>query len=261
MRPGLRVFTRRELLGMGVATIGTSLLSGCIKGIEQPGGSPVSNPTLVSRVTAPKKSVSSGTSVPYSSGLQEALLYVPAGYQSSTASPLVLMLHPEGGSAFSGILLFQKYADAAGLALLAVDSYSSTWDIFAYGYYGPDLAFIDAALSATFNEANVDPSRVAIEGFSDGASYALAMGRTNGLLFSRVICFSPGGVMGYQPSGKPTIFLAQGTNDLTFDITQTGDVINSGLVAQGYTVTYVRFNGGHEVPDAVAQQAIAWLAT
>ena len=38
----------------------------------------------------------------------------------------------------------------------------------------------------------VDPSRVAVGGFSDGASYALSLGLTNGDLFTHVLAFSPG---------------------------------------------------------------------
>jgi phospholipase/carboxylesterase len=263
VKPGTYTFTRRDVIGAGVAAMGASFLSACggLQSADQPIEPPITDPILSTRVAAPKSSVSPGLTVPYSNPVQEAFLYVPAGYKPSTPAPFVLMLHAEGVTSYQTISLFQPYADAAGLVLLSVDSNASTWDIIATGDYGPDVVFINSALAATFNEVNVDPTRVAVEGFSDGASYALAVGRTNGTLFSHVISFSAGIMPGYTPNGMPKFFMSQGTSDLTFDITQTGDVISKNLIAAGYNVDYVRFDGGHEVPDAIVQQAIAWLAT
>jgi phospholipase/carboxylesterase len=266
VKPGLHTFTRRQLLGMGVAAAGASFVSGCkaFNGVDQPTntGTLLTDPTILTRVSAPKGTATKGLTVPYNIGEQSALLYVPAGYQASTPVPLVLMLHGEGQAAISALDLFEPYADAAGLALLAVDSNNTTWDILATGFYGPDVQFINASLAAAFNEVNVDPTRVTVEGFSDGASYALATGLTNGALFSKVISFSAGYIAPYDPSGnKPSFFMSQGTSDTTFDITQSGDFIDSKLVAAGYTVDYVRFDGVHEIPDQIVQQAITWLTT
>lgn len=260
MNTGRSTFTRREMIGIGFAGVGATVLSGCLKlkAVDEP--TVVANPILNSRPSAPKGKATIGTTIPYSNGLQDALLYVPAGYQPATPSPLVLMLHDGGAAAITALDLFQPYADAAGLALLAVDSTSTTWDIIG-GSYGPDVTFIDAALAATFNEVNVDPARVTVEGFADGASYALAVGRTNGELFSRVISFSPGFMPPYLPTGMPKFFMSQGLSDLVSEPIETGEFISSQLTAAGYSVDYVEFDGGHEVPDAIIQQSLTWLAT
>jgi phospholipase/carboxylesterase len=121
--------------------------------------------------------------------------------------------------------------------------------------------FMNDALTAAFKIVNVDPARVAVEGFSDGASYALSLGRTNGDFFSHVISFSAFLVPRNAPSGKPKFFMSHGIDDPASVITQSGDVIEAGLIAAGYEVDYVRFSGGHEAPDSVVQQAIAWLTT
>src|SRR3546814_11208060 len=42
--------------------------------------------------------------------------------------------------------------------------------------YGKDLKAIDAALADLFPKVAVDPARVGIMGFSDGAAYALSVG-------------------------------------------------------------------------------------
>ncbi len=77
------------------------------------------------------------------------------------------------------------------MIVLAVDSHQKTWDMIRGGY-GADIAFIDKALAQTFTRYAIAPNRVAIAGFSDGASYALSVGITNGDLFTHVIAFSPG---------------------------------------------------------------------
>jgi phospholipase/carboxylesterase len=260
LKPGTYKLTRREMIGAGIG-VGASILSGCWK--VSPVDAPVvdpSDPFITARVTAPTGTTSLGLTVPLSTLTAEAFLYVPTGYQASTPAPLVLMLHGEGQTAFNAISLFQPHADAAGLVLLSVDSVGRTWDIFALDIYGPDLTFMNDALTAAFKIVNVDPARIAVEGFSDGASYALTLGRTNGDFFSHVISFSATLVPRNSPSGKPKFFLSHGLSDPA-TITQIGDVLDAELLADGYDVDYVRFDGVHEVPDSVVQQAIAWLAT
>jgi predicted esterase len=260
----MRTFTRRQLIGMGVAGVGASLISGC--GQSHDPAAPVQealiDPIIGTRVTAPKSSVAKGTTIAYSDTPRDAVLYVPQSYQPSSPAPFVMMLDAENSNASASLGMFQAYADASGVVLLAVESAQYTWDIVAGGSYGPDIAFINVALSAAFNEVNVDPARVTVEGFSDGGSYALAVGLTNGALFSRVIAFSPKYLAPYTPAGaKARLFISDGISDPVVDITDGGDFINSTLVGRGYDVRYVRFNGAHEIPDAVVQQAVAWMGT
>lgn len=68
-----------------------------------------------------------------------------------------------------------KMSVLAGIILLAPDSRGATWDDLpaAQGSFGPDVAFINAALAQTFALYNVDAARLGIQGFSDGATYAL----------------------------------------------------------------------------------------
>ena len=66
----------------------------------------------------------------------------------------------------------------AGIMVLAPDSRGATWDDLpaAQGSFGPDIAFINAALAQTFALYNVDAAKLGIQGFSDGATYALGLG-------------------------------------------------------------------------------------
>ena len=121
-------------------------------------------------------------------GERDGRLYVPKGYDPATPAPLVVMLHGATGSARGEIRPFRELADDAGIVLLAPESRGTTWDAIR-GDYGPDIAFIDRALAWTFQHVAIDPTRLTIEGFSDGATYAIGVGLTNGDLFQRVIAF------------------------------------------------------------------------
>ena len=68
----------------------------------------------------------------------------------------------------------------AGIMVLAPDSRGATWDDLpaAQGSFGPDIAFINAALAQTLALYNVDAAKLGIQGFSDGATYALGLGGT-----------------------------------------------------------------------------------
>ncbi|MEJ7682241.1 MAG: alpha/beta hydrolase-fold protein [Segetibacter sp.] len=101
------------------------------------------------------------------------------------------MLHGAGGDAEHGMSLIRHLAGEANLILLAPKSRGDSWDIISYDRFGPDIALINQALGATFTRYNIDAAKLAICGFSDGASYALSVGLTNGDLFSHIIAFSP----------------------------------------------------------------------
>jgi|SRR5918911_506848 predicted esterase len=123
---------------------------------------------------------------------RDSYLYVPTTYRVAHPAPLVLLLHGAGGHARQGIDLLRSLADGAGLLLLAPASHDRTWDLLVGSRYGPDLDLIDRALEQMFSSYAVAPERIAIGGFSDGASYALSLGISNGDLFTHVIAFSPG---------------------------------------------------------------------
>ena len=145
------------------------------------------------------------------------LLYVPAGVRQELPTPLVLALHGAGATAQHGLDLLIGQADDAGLVLLAPSSQGRTWDL-VLGGYGPDVAWIDRALAEVFQRLPVDSTRLAVGGFSDGASYALSLGLTNGDLFSHVLAFSPGFAAPVRRRGRPRLFLSHGTRDRVLPI-------------------------------------------
>jgi predicted esterase len=168
------------------------------------------------------------------------------------------MLHGAGGSAQRGLAPLRDLADDAGLILLAVDSRQRSWDLVV-GRFGPDVAFVDQALAQTFQRYAVDPSRVAVEGFSDGASYALSLGIANGDLFTHVLAFSPGFIAAKGSGGEPRLFVSHGVQDEVLPIDRCSRRIVPLLDDGGYQVRYREFEGGHTVPPDIVQEALAWF--
>lgn len=194
---------------------------------------------------------------------RDALLYVPAVVPGSAAAPggllpLLVLLHGAGGDAAGGLSLLAGLADSYGLALMAPASRTGTWDAIRGGYEA-DVEHINAGLEETFSAIAVDPERIAIAGFSDGASYALGLGLANGDLFSKVIAFSPGFIPSGPRQGKPAIFVSHGTGDDVLPLRSTTRKIVPALEKDGYDVTYREFDGGHTVPAPVAREALDWL--
>jgi predicted esterase len=190
---------------------------------------------------------------------RDSYLYVPATYQAERPVPLVLLLHGAGGHAQQGIGLLRSLADAAGLLLLAPASRGHTWDLLVGRRFGPDLALIDRALGQTFSRYAVAPERVAVGGFSDGASYALSLGITNGNLFGHVVAFSPGFVAPTGQTGSPRVFVSHGTRDRVLPIDRCSRKIVPQLERSGYEVLYREFDGGHALPSEIATEAVAWF--
>ncbi len=188
-----------------------------------------------------------------------ALLFVPASYRGDRPAPLVVMLHGAGGNPRRVLSFVTPLADSMGVMLLAPQSAGMTWDVIR-GRYGLDVTFIDRALSHVMAQYAVDTTRLAVGGFSDGATYALSLGITNGDLFTHVIAFSPGFMVPAAQRGEPLLFVSHGTQDQVLSIDACSRQIVRRVRDAGYDVLYREFDGGHTVPPAVAREAFAWLA-
>ncbi len=144
---------------------------------------------------------------------RDPILYVPKSLEPNQPAPLVVYLHGATQSEQQGIRRLAPLADQLGFLLLSPASEGRTWDAIR-GEYGRDVRIIDEALAKTFDKRRVNPDRVALAGFSDGASYALGLGLSNTDLFSAVMAFSPGFIPdGSKPNGKARVFVSHGTAD------------------------------------------------
>lgn len=229
------------------------------------GGDPVTPPdadarTDPLRLTARPDQRATATLLPGTTSLalgagRPGLLHVPPG----PARALVVVLHGAGGTAEHGLSLLLGHADARGLVLLAPASARSTWDAVT-GDGRRDTAALDRALEEVLGRLPLPPDRLAVAGFSDGASCALTLGLSNGDLLHRVVAFSPGFSAARQRRGRPALMVTHGLHDGVLPIDRTSRRLVPSLRRAGYDVDYREFDGGHEVPPVLAEQAADWLA-
>jgi phospholipase/carboxylesterase len=233
--------TRRALLGLAGAT----LLAGC--GID-----PRRETRLAARPTAAAR-------IP-GAGLQTLMLaprgtylYVPPTAQAP--APFIVWLHGAGGNG-RDIERLRPSADDLGAIVLSVTSRGPTWDVVT-GRASGDFASLNQALDIAFISCSIDPRRVALAGFSDGASAALSWGLPNGDLFTGVAAFSPGMLRIWGPAqGRPRIFVAHGTHDPVFPIDRSGRPVADTLRRAGYAVELREFDAGHTVPADVLRAGL-----
>jgi phospholipase/carboxylesterase len=181
----------------------------------------------------------------------EALLAVPA----AAAEALLVFFHGAGASAAASLSSIGDLATRRGVAVLAPSSVGATWDLIAGGL-GRDVAVLDAALAQVFQQLPI--GRVALAGFSDGGSYALSLGVSNGDLVEAVLAFSPGFVAAPGRYGRPRFWIGHGTDDRVLPVERCGRRIAGDLRADGYEVAYEEFAGGHVVPPQLVADALGW---
>jgi predicted esterase len=197
----------------------------------------------------------------------EAIAYVPAG--ASAHPPLLVLLHGAGRGSGWMIRNFQKEADKRGIVLLAPTSRGPTWDAIptAMRAANPQSALdeklghrfsrsrdsdrVEAAIEALGKQVPVDRSRTVLAGFSDGATFALAMGLSRRRAFAAVIAWSPGiAIESASPLRGRRVFVSHGRADPTLRFEVTSGEIVPLLEDEGAEVTFVPFDGVHEVPAA-----------
>jgi predicted esterase len=188
---------------------------------------------------------------------RDGFLYVPQSYSPDTPTPLFVGLHGATGEA-SNWASYKERAEERGMVFMAPNSRAVTWDVTTAGF-GEDVEFINRALRHTFERCRIDASKIVLGGFSDGASYALSLGLTNGDLFSHLVAYSPGFLFAPDPVGTPLVYISHGTQDQILSITVTRDSIVAGLRDAGYNVTYEEFDGAHEVPAEITESALDWF--
>jgi predicted esterase len=273
-RPPIRSdTTRRRFLGL-VGAAGALSLVGFRERLRATEGV-----RLGERPTAPTIPMVAGAQPLGLNAIRDGILFVPKAATAGAALPLVVMLHGAGNRAH-GVAYTFAIGEELGAVVLAPDSRGSTWDavrgssatwpgdvekgpdavdVSSSQWYGPDVAFIDRALKHTFARCPIDPARLALAGFSDGASYALSLGISNGDLFRSIVAFSPGFIPAVYPQSKPRIFVSHGTRDRILPIDLASRTIVPQLKEKGYDVTYREFDGEHRVPPEIGREGFSWV--
>jgi phospholipase/carboxylesterase len=182
-------------------------------------------------------------------------LHVPEDYSPRRPRGFVLALHGSGGSGRKALGRIEQTVVDEGAIALAVKSRGHTWD----AGFEDDVPEIDRRLAEVFDAYAIDPRRVGVQGFSDGASYALSLGLANGDLFRHVVASSPGDFADARPHGRPRIFITHGTHDPVIPVEVTRTETVPALKRMGYDLTLREFDGGHGMPNALVPEMLDWL--
>jgi polyhydroxybutyrate depolymerase len=117
-------------------------------------------------------------------------LFVPTGYDGRTALPLVLDLHPSGGTSdgqarTSG---FEALAARENFAVASPQAENGRWNVPVQDSRADDVAYIKDVLDHVESQVCIDASRIFVTGFSGGGRMASLLACT---LNSRIAAFAP----------------------------------------------------------------------
>jgi predicted esterase len=230
--------SRRNFVRTGACATAAALLPGCKTSTEPGPSDPPPVPRdgrLSARPGSPSVEPTLGETPLGLETTRDGFLYVPQSYSPDTPTPLFVGLHGATGEA-SNWASYKERAEERGMVFMAPNSRAVTWDVTTAGF-----------------------GKIVLGGFSDGASYALSLGLTNGDLFSHLVAYSPGFLFAPDPVGTPLVYISHGTQDQILSITVTRDSIVAGLRDAGYNVTYEEFDGAHEVPAEITESALDWF--
>jgi predicted esterase len=198
----------------------------------------------------------------------DAVAYIPAS--AGPHPPLLVLLHGAGRERLEMTEHFEAEADRRGIVLLAPTSKGVTWDEIAIamtpstfdsplqlkeGHHysrSRDSDRVEAAIANLAKIVPVDRARTVLAGFSDGATFALAMGMERAHPFEAVIAWSPGiAIASEQPARGRRAFVSHGRQDplLQFQVT-CGEIVPL-LKSEGADVIFLPFDGVHEAPTWV----------
>lgn len=182
---------------------------------------------------------------------RDYVLIVPEGIDAARPTSLVTLFHGGGGSAEKIMPILRGHAEERGFLLLVPQSLFPTWDIVIAGN-GPDRERLDIGLKEVASRFTLDPAHFAFAGHSDGGSYSLSTGLSNGHIVSHILAFSAGFMTVLAQEGSPKVFIAHGQQDTQTPITTAGRSHAAKLRRAGYELTYVEHPGPHaSQPDMV----------
>lgn len=244
---------RRQFLTHGAAAAAVIGSGGLLLGrsLGDPG-------RLTTRPHKPTKTITPGEHVVADEAGRRAILFVPPSYDPARAAPFFLALHGATGSGDRMLSGSRAAAEAHGVVMLSPSSHDYTWDAIR-GTYAGDFAQIDRLMNDVFDQCTIDPQRIAVGGFSDGATYALSIGLINGDVFTHLVGHSAGFIIGGTRHGRPKVFLSHGRQDNILPIDQCGRRIAAQLRRDGYDLRFDEFDGGHTATGEMRERAVQWF--
>jgi phospholipase/carboxylesterase len=196
-----------------------------------------------------------------------AMALIPALPPLDAQPPaLIILLHGAGQTPGDMIARFAADPDCADAVLLAPKSDGPTWDVIrmaqrsaleATSLSGGPLRYssskdadrVIAAIAALRAQVRIDPAQMVLLGFSDGATFALALGTGRDRPFSGVVALSPGlVVVNARPARDRPVLVMHGTNDRSLPFEVTKSEIVPALRSAHLAVRLDPFSGDHAIP-------------
>jgi phospholipase/carboxylesterase len=186
---------------------------------------------------------------------------------SDRQPPLVVLLHGAGQRPEEMIALIENDAACADAVLLAPKSKGVTWDVVAMAESralaadslssdvlryssSADADRVMSAIDALRSNVSTDPLHQMLLGFSDGATFALALGTGRDRPFTSVVALSPGlAVAPARAARRRPVLIMHGRRDKSTPFEFTQNTVVPALRDAGVIVKFVPFSGGHEIPD------------
>ena len=189
-------------------------------------------------------------------------VYVPEYLTRDMPTPVVFALH--GGSGHGRVFLWSwlREARSRGVILVAPTATGSTWSLME-----PDIdaSHLSRVLSYVREHWLVDPSRMLLNGMSDGGTFTLLSGLDSESPFTHLApvaaSFHPMLVTMTEPErirGLP-VYLVHGALDWMFPI-ETGRMANQALTMAGANVTFREIADlSHTYPRDENGSILDWL--
>ena len=183
---------------------------------------------------------------------------------------MLIAFYGAGGQASDVLTSFRADADRDGFVLLIPTSKAGTWDMIedlkarlgiemkVTPRYGKDLKALDVALADLFAKVAIDPKRIGMMGFSDGATYALSVGTANPQLVGTVIAFSPGPAFLGKSGPAQRVFISHGEQDEVLPYSYTRGIV-ARIRVKKIPLMFESFTGGHQVPKDIHAKALAYF--
>ncbi len=255
-------FARAVRSRVGAAVAVALLFTACS---SQDGAAPVFGPEDLARgdldiaFRTPTQTAVPGLNTIASGTSRRFVVYVPSNYTDDRTWPVAILLHGSGDRGITMVNALSRDAETEGVILLAPDANRYTWDLI-FGDVGPDAEFIEQVLGWAFDHVQVDPARLTLGGFSDGATYTAWLGMLNGDIFSQLLIMSGCARFPDDRTGTPRILMLHGNNDPVFGRDTCVPLLLPSLQAAGYDVRYIEFEGRHEISAEFSQRAMAFVA-
>ncbi len=216
--------------------------------------------------------------------LESCLLFFPDNFDPDKEYPLIIGLHGNGDSAynFSGLWSTLKKHELIFAVPESPYSYSNKYGLPTNQYTWsvvsdkkelweradpPIIKYISDIATTLKSEYKI--SKTIVLGFSQGAGFAYAAGIRYNHKIDGLICFGGRIVSAdkypwflskteIENNNNLKIYIAHGINDMTISSSE-GRRSYRTLKKLGYNACFKTFDGGHEVPDKILDEAIEWF--